>query len=228
MREAQVQGAKAEFAAELGAVLHMPADGVGPAEQRCRARHVAGGQRFAHRRARNTQAVHFVALHARHIEALRRTGSVEQRVVAGALRAEAEVVADQHVARAEPGHQHLLDELRRRLRGQALIEGQHHGLVDAAAFQFGEFVAQRRHARRCGLGLAGTPCKEVARVRLEGEYRRGHGAVPRFVDQQRQHRLMAAVHAVEVADRQGAGPQQGGMAQTAEDSHAADYPGVCA
>ena len=79
----------------------------GPAEQRLGARHVAGGQRGAHGRARDARAVHLVADHARDVEAARRAGGVEHRVVAGAARAEAEVVADQDVARAEPGDQHV-------------------------------------------------------------------------------------------------------------------------
>jgi hypothetical protein len=45
----------------------------------------------------------------------------------------------------------------------------------------------------------------VARVRLEGQHAAGHAALRGLVVQQRQHRLVPAVHAVEVADRQGAG-----------------------
>ena len=60
-------------------------------------------------------------------------------------------------------------------------------------------VAMRAGASSRRPGLGG---EEVARVRLEGQHARRHAAVARLVDQQRQHRLVAAVHAVEVADRQ--------------------------
>ena len=60
-------------------------------------------------------------------------------------------------------------------------------------------------ARRA-LGLAGQRGEVVARMRLEGQHaaaaRRGARA---SLSQQRQHRLVAAVHAVEIADRQRAG-----------------------
>jgi len=39
-------------------------------------------------------------------------------------------------------------------------------------------------------------------MRIEGKYRRGQAQVISGLDQARQHRLMAAVHAVEVADGQ--------------------------
>jgi hypothetical protein len=51
--------------------------------------------------------------------------------------------------------QHVADERVGRLRGETLVEAQHHHLVDAAALELGELVAQRRDARRRGLGLAG-------------------------------------------------------------------------
>jgi hypothetical protein len=60
----------------------------------------------------------------------------------------------------------------------------------------------RSVAMRAGAssGLPAAAREVVARVRLEGQHARGHAAVAGFVGQQRQHGLVAAVHAVEVAD----------------------------
>ena len=45
----------------------------------------------------------------------------------------------------------------------------------------------------------------------------------RLGDEQRQHRLVAAMHAVEIADRQRRGGRQVRMAKTAKDPHCRDY-----
>ncbi len=118
------------------------------------AAHVAGGERGAHRRARDAQAVHLVAHHAGDVEAVARAGGVEHRVVAGAARAVAEVVADEDVARAEARDEHVGDERLGRLRREGGVEAHHHGLGDAAALELAQLVAQRRDARRRRLGLA--------------------------------------------------------------------------
>ena len=139
--------------------IDVAADAVGAAEQGLGALHVAVGERGAHRRARDAQAVHLVAHHPGDVEAARLAGAVEHRVVAGAARAEAEVVADQHIARAEPGDQHVVDERGRRLRGERSVEAADDDLLDAAARELGELVAQRRDAGRRRLGLAGSAAK---------------------------------------------------------------------
>ena len=121
--EAQVQGAKAvalaglrlaQRAAQPAAALHMAADAVGVAKQAGGASHIACGQRFTYRGARDALAVHFVALHARHVETGRIARGIEHRVVAGAAGAEAKVVADQHIACAQATQQHVVDESLRR------------------------------------------------------------------------------------------------------------------
>ena len=68
MRKAQIQRAKAQIAAQLAAVQHVAADAVGPAQQGFGLGHVAARQCVAHGRARDPQAVHLVAEHARHVE----------------------------------------------------------------------------------------------------------------------------------------------------------------
>ena len=81
-------------------------------------------------------------------------GGIEHRVVAGALGAEAEVVAHQHVLRAQAAHQHVVDEGLGNLGRQPGIERKHHALVDAAARQFGQLVAQGGDAGGRQFGLA--------------------------------------------------------------------------
>ncbi len=219
--KSQVERRVAQRAPELAAVQHVAADRIRPAEQCGHARHVALGQRRAHGRARHAQAMHLVALHARHVEALRLARTVEQGIVARAPGAETEVVAHQHVAGTQTAHQHLLNEGLRRQRGERFVEAQHHDLRHAAALELGQLVAQRRDAWRRQLGLAGSLGEEVARMRLERQHARRQAAVPRLVGQQREHGLVAAVHAVEAADRQRAGACDLGMVKAAEDAHGA-------
>ena len=165
--------------------------------------------------------MHFVAVHARHVEAAPPTRFVEHAVVACAFRAEAEVVADQHVARAEPAHQHVADECFGGEAGKGRIEAQHDRLVDAAALELGELVAQRRDARGRGLGLARALREPVARIRLERHHARWQAAMRGLGHEQREHRLVPAVHAVEVSDREGAGGGDSGVVEAAKHLHAA-------
>jgi len=51
----------------------------------------------------------------------------------------------------------------------------------------------------------------VARVGLESHDRRRQAAMRGLGDEQREHRLVAAMHAVEIADRQRTGGRQVGM-----------------
>ena len=198
---------------------HVAADAVRPAEQRGSARHVALCQRLAHRGTRNARAAHLVAVHARHVEAGALASGVEHLVVARALGAEAKVVTDQHVFRAEAEHQHVIDEGLRRLRGEGLVEAQYHHLLDAAAVQLAKLVAQRGDACRRELGLVQQRREVVARVRLEGHHARRQAAVFGFGDEQREHRLVAAVHTVEVADRERAGGRDAGVVKAAKHLH---------
>src|SRR4051812_38449224 len=56
-------------------------------------------------------------------------------------------------------------------------------------------------------------------MRLESEHATGDAAVARLVAQQGQHRLVAAVHAVEIADRESARPRNLGVVEAAQDQH---------
>mmetsp|Transcript_70428 Transcript_70428/g.165811 ORF Transcript_70428/g.165811 Transcript_70428/m.165811 type:complete len:423 (-) Transcript_70428:2047-3315(-) len=233
MREAQVQRAEtvrrtglalAELAAELATVGDMAGDRIRPPQQRGRAGHVARGQGLAHGRAADAQAAHLIAHHAGHVEAARLAGSVQRRVIALALGAKAEVVAHQHVLRAQAIDQHLADEVLRGQGGERLVEGQDDHLVHAAAFELDQLVAQRGDAGRRQLGLAGLGGEEVARMRLEGQHAARQATVAGLGLQQRQHGLVAAVHAVEIADGQRAGGRDAGMVEASEHSHRTDCP----
>ncbi|MCY1369247.1 hypothetical protein D9M69_562750 [compost metagenome] len=153
--EAQVEGAKtvvlarrrrAQRPAQLAAVDHVARDRVRTPQQRVGVGHAAFGQRLAHGRAGHPQAVHLVAVHARHVEPVGFTGRIEHGVVAGALGAEAEVVTHQYVFHAQRADQDVFDEGLWCQRGEPGIERQHHTLVDTAAFELLQLVAQRGDA----------------------------------------------------------------------------------
>jgi hypothetical protein len=118
----QVHGLEAQLPAKLAAMNHVPADAVGASQQRGHAVHVAAGEGVAHQRTGDPVAVHLVAVHARDVETLGGAGGVEHGVVARPLGAEAEIVADQHVLRTQPAHQHVVDEGFGNLRRQPGIE----------------------------------------------------------------------------------------------------------
>ena len=153
------------------------------------------------------------------VKALGITSSIQKRIVARALRTKTEVVAHQHVARPQPLQQHPVDEILRAQVGQLGIKRQHHGLVDATGAQVDQLVAQRAHARRRQGRVVRDAGKVVARMRLEGQHAAGQAALLRLAPEQRQHGLVAAVQAVEVADRQGASARNVGMPEASENLH---------
>ena len=85
--------------------------------------------------------------------------------------------------------------------------------------QFGQLVAEGDDARGRQLGLVQHGGKVVARVRLEAHHAAGHAALRRLGTQQRQHGLVAAVHAVEIADGERATRGDAGVVQAAKDLH---------
>ncbi|MCY1545198.1 hypothetical protein D9M68_811270 [compost metagenome] len=90
--------------------------------------------------------MHLVALHACHIKAQPVAGGIQHGVVAGAFGAEAEVVTHQYVLHAQRVDQDVFDEGLWCQRGEPGIERQHHTLVDTAAFELLQLVAQRGDA----------------------------------------------------------------------------------
>ena len=103
--------------------------------------------------------------------------------------------------------------------GQPGVKGQDHHLIDAAALQLLQLVAQRGNARRRQLRLARDGGKVVARVRLKAHRATGQATVQGFTLEQGQHGLVATVYAVEVAYGQRAMGCDVGMVETAEYFH---------
>ena len=169
---------------------------------------------LAHRGTRYAHAVHLVAHHAGHVEAERAQPGI--RVVACA-RTETEVVAHQHAAHARPLEQHAGDEVvgQQRCRGARRSAAGSRGRCRSARARR---ACRAAFAMRAGeIRLAGAAREEIARVRLEREHAARHAAMAGLAAQQGQHRLVAAVDAVEVADGQrGAAFRQGEGGKGAE------------
>ena len=119
----------------------------------------------------------------------------ELREVAGPLRAEAEVFPDHHDPRLVGAAQHARGELARALRGEGAIEAGH-GHADAGRGAFGQRDLAgegREQGRR-------FPAEDLGRVRIEGQNDEGEGSLLRKPRGLAEHRPVAAVQAVEVAD----------------------------
>ncbi len=193
---------------------HVAADGVAVAEQAPGVFEVAGSQRLAHRGAGDADAALRDRAHLLDLEAELRARRLQVGEIAGTLGAEAEVVADQQPARVQPVDQHIAHELLRRLRGEMRIEVLDNHPVDALAAQALQLVAQQRDA-----GGRAVRHEEFARMRLEGHDRQRQSARVGRRARAGQQGLVAAVHAVEVADGQRAGRAALGIGQAAKDFH---------
>ena len=187
-RKAQVQGAKAVAAAgavspsarpSLAPWTTWPLMLYGPAEQGgrpapCRRRRAPRAPPSSRRAGRAPRSSSCARRRSR-----RGAGGVEHGVVAGAPGAEAEVVADQHVARAQAARP-----ARRSMKAcgdcaaKRGVEAQHHRLVRCrsarARTSLSRSVAMRAGARS---GWPAQLREVVARIRLEGQHRRRQAAV---------------------------------------------------
>jgi hypothetical protein len=135
--------------------------------------------------------------HHRHAEAQPGGGAAHRLRVAPAPLAKVEVVADHDVAGGERAGDDPLDEVVGFDAGQRRIEGQDDGEVEPEALEQPELVLEGRQAEMRLVRL-----KELARMRLEQDHA-GRCAEPRgFFFGGAQQDLVAAVHAVEIADRQ--------------------------
>jgi hypothetical protein len=121
--------------------------------------------------------------------------SAQDREVPGATASEAEISAHEQPARPQGADEHVVDELLRGERGEAGIEACDVRPRDAKLAEQLELSTQRGQSR--GRDLAG---EKLARMRLEGENRRRQPEILGGFDQPTEHRLMAAVDTVEVAD----------------------------
>ena len=219
MGKAQIQGSATQAAAQLAAMHHMARNAVGPTQQTGSARHIARCQRLPHRRAGHPERSNFITTHARHVKTPLLAQLVQQRIVAQAARAKAKVVAHQHISRAQALLQNFADKGFGRHCRELGVKRQHHALVNAATRQFGQLVAQCGDAGRSQGGFADQLCKIVARVRLESQHAAGQSPVTCFALQQGQHRLVAPVDAIEIANRQGRARCQPGVLKAPENFH---------
>ncbi len=214
VRDAQIQRREAERAAELLPVHHVPADGITVTEQAAGMFQVTGGQRLAHG---GTGDAHAGLRHRAHLldfEAELGTSGLEISEIAGALGAEAEIIAHQQPARVQAIHQNIAHELVGRLPGEMRVEMLHDHAVDALAAQAFQLVAQQGDA-----GGRAVRYEEFARMRLERHHRERQSACIGRRACAGQQRLVPAVHAVEVADGQRAGRATFGVGQAAKDFH---------
>ena len=109
---------------------------------------------------------------------------------------EMEIGAHHHAANAEPPDENIGDKRFGRNIGECGVEAHHHRAVEPRA---GEQPQLRRLGRQPEQGLVRP--EEHPRMRLEGERQRRRAESARPRSRRIDHRAMAAMHAIEVADR---------------------------
>ena len=110
--------------------------------------------------------------------------------------AEDEIVADDDAGDLQARDQDLLDEGFGRSAGHRLVERQHIQQVDPERFELAHLGAQRRQPERCLLGP-----EPGARMGLEGQHAGRRTRAPGGLDRGADHRAVALMHPVEIADR---------------------------
>src|SRR5690606_37559643 len=137
-------------------------------QQRAGAVEVALRERRSHRGAGDALAIGEHAAELLEFETLARRGRLEGVHVAGAFRAEAEVVAHEQEAGAQPVDDDLVDERLGGKPGERLVEAGDTDTVDAAGGERLELVPLGEDARRRLAAEARR--EELARMGLEGEH----------------------------------------------------------
>ncbi|RMT42985.1 hypothetical protein ALP46_05429 [Pseudomonas amygdali pv. myricae] len=149
-------------------------------------------------------AIYFNGLRRFYSKSIRRAGLLQEVKIADPVKTEAKIVAYFEVLNAEAVDQHGFDETRGTQLAQSLIEGQAKYPVNAFGTQQLEFVTQSGQTCRSGLGS-----EELTRLRLENHHTAGHTQFDGTLAQTRQDSLVAAVNAVEIANRGDAAPMFG-------------------
>src|SRR5665213_1444731 len=194
--ELEIGGRKAEIAAALVAVDYFAGDEPGCAEQLGRFHHLALAQRRAHRARRHRPA--FVFERRYDIDGKAEPGALLAQIDwrALAVMAEMEIETDGRAADAEAPDQNVLDKISGGGGGKLGVEIHHDGAIEPARRQQPQPVAVARQLEQRVL----RP-QEQPRMRREGQSRglapERLGACASGAD----HSAMAAVHAVEIADR---------------------------
>ena len=107
-----------------------------------------------------------------------------------------EIVADHDAGGAEFSDEELFHEVGRAGAGQRPVEAAQEHAVEPELFQDRELHRLRRQAEHRPVGR-----EEGPRVRLEGKHHRRPAALPRHGFSFRDQRLVAAVNAIEISDR---------------------------
>src|SRR5690606_4972409 len=145
-RDLQGERREPQIAPELAPVRDMARYPVGASEQLAGSLEIAGGERGAHRRARDPLAAGGDAGELFELEARVGGGGRERVDAARAPRAEAEVVADQQEAGAQSVGDDLVYESLWGKRGQRFVDTGYAVTVDAACGDRIELVAHGKHA----------------------------------------------------------------------------------
>ena len=193
--EPDIGGGEAELAPALVAVDDFARREPGRAEEFRRLDHLAFGKRLAHRAGRHGPPLVLERRHDVHGKAEAPALLLQILRRAGAIFSEMEIEADGGGADAEAADQNFFDEFFRRGRHQRGVESHDDGAVEAGAGEQAQLVALAGELEQLVLRA-----QELARVWREGKRRRLavelSGARPCGVD----HRAVAAVHAVEIAN----------------------------
>ncbi len=214
-----VQRWKAQFAAQFSTVHDMPTDGVAAPHQAIGLLKVSSGQGVAYCRTRYALPVLGDGVEAGEFEPQACSGLLEHRPVAPALCAEAEIVADQQVPGLKAFDDDPIDEILRGNSGEACIEVRDTNAVDAMFGQRIEFVALSQNTSRSSDLVGGQLRKVFTWMRLEGQHAGRYAKRVSPLPESGQDRLVSAMHAVEIADRQRTGSALFGGWQQAKDFH---------
>ena len=192
--ETEVRGREAELTPALVAVDHLAGNEPGKAEQHRRVVQASRGQRVADRTGRDRAPVELER--SDHVDGKAELAALRRKEIrrAGAVLAEMKVEADHGPADAEPPDQNIADELIRGQARQSCVKGQDDRTIEPGRGeqpQLGVLVGQAKQR------LAGM--EEGPRMRLEGQHRGRLAEATGAILRSRDHRLMAAMDAVEVA-----------------------------
>ena len=177
-------------------MLDLRPDGEWPGEERRRARGVGRPQQVADTGRRDDAAIVGHGGDDRCHDAVRRPETGKVGGVTRPSRAEGEVGPGDHRACPDGRGQPAADERRTRQRGKAVVEGHDDGGVDPEGRKEVELLVGRRQRERRGLGP-----EDARRVGVERRDQRRAPCRPRGRQRRADHRLVAPVEAVEIAQR---------------------------
>ena len=192
----QIGGREANRATALVAVDDHALDDVRMTEQRARLVHTGLGDQAAHARTADDEILVAHGIDLLGFESVPCAERSQQRKVARAIVAEEEIGADPHLRHAQPLDKDVANErlgIPLRELGREAHDGR---ALDAGLFERLEFLSLRHDERRRFVGSDDT-----RRVRIEGHHHRRGAPFAGDAAQPFENLAVAAVHAVEVAER---------------------------